>query len=143
MPTPVAAMTAEERARRVELSSDMCVVDESSFFLLGCLDLPIRDTDEAFRFLVWVSQSEQSFANAFALWETPGREATPPTFGWLSTEVPLYPRTVGLQTQVHTQPVGVRPSVVLEPSEHPLAIDQRDGISRERAIEMATALLHG
>jgi hypothetical protein len=36
----------------------------------------------------------------------------------------------------------MRPWVEREPTEHPLAVDQRDGLPGERAIAMAEHLLH-
>jgi hypothetical protein len=59
-------------------------------------------------------------------------------FGWLATAIAGYrPSTLGLKTNVHTQPVGERPLVELEPTDHPLAVQQRDGISLARAQEIA------
>jgi len=43
---------------------------------------------------------------------------------------------------VHTQPVGVRPVVELEPTDHPLAVEQRTGITVARVQEFAEQLLH-
>ena len=66
---------------------------------------------------VWVSLSRDSFTRALSLWTTAGREREQPYFGWLSTELPLYqPSTLSLKTRVHTQAVGQRPLVELEPT---------------------------
>jgi len=43
---------------------------------------------------------------------------------------------------VHTHPVGVRPEIELEPTEHPLAVEQREGITWERVDEIAAIMLH-
>ena len=75
-------------------------------------------------------------------WQTPGREKEPPYFGWLCTSLSLYPETVLLKTHVHTRPPGQRPLVELEPTEHPLAVEQRNGITMERVRKIAEALLH-
>ncbi|WP_412543093.1 DUF2199 domain-containing protein [Longispora sp. K20-0274] len=73
----------------------------------------------------------------------PGREAEPPYFGWLSTELGLYtPSTINLKTNLHTRPVGQRPLIELEPTDHPLAVEQRCGITRARVQEFAESLLH-
>ena len=74
---------------------------------------------------------------------TEGRENEAPYFGWLSTELPLYgTSTITLKTNVHTRPVGLRPNIELEPTGHPLAAEQRNGITRERVREIAEQLLH-
>ncbi len=63
-----------------------------------------------------------------------------PMFGWLSTSIPCYPETINLKTMVHTRSVGVRPYIKLEPTEHPLAIEQREGITIERIKQIAEEL---
>jgi hypothetical protein len=47
-----------------------------------------------------------------------------------------------LKTNVHTREVGVRPLVELEPTDHPLAVEQRDGIAMARVQEIAELNLH-
>ena len=55
----------------------------------------------------------------------------------------MYPDTLNLKTRVHLRDDGVRPSIELEPTEHPLAIEQRDGITAERVAELYARLVHG
>ena len=54
-----------------------------------------------------------------------------PFFGWLSTSIAFYlpDATTRLKTKAHFQGNGCRPVVELEPSDHPLAVHQRDGVS--------------
>jgi hypothetical protein len=103
----------------------------------------VLDGESVFSWGVWVSLSEAGFVRTGELWETEGREAEPPMFGWLSSELPVYtPSTLSLKTRVHTQPVGLRPWVELEPTDHPLAVEQRNGIGMSRVQEFAELLLH-
>jgi hypothetical protein len=75
------------------------------------------------------------------VWSTPGREREPAYFGWLSTELPAHSiATLNLKTHVHTEPVGTRPHVVLEPTDHPMAVEQRTGITVHRVHEIAELL---
>ncbi|MEU7913845.1 DUF2199 domain-containing protein [Microbispora bryophytorum] len=61
----------------------------------------------------------------------------------LSPELPVYePTTLNLKTNLHTRPVGPRPVVELEPTGHPLAVEQRTGIAHARVRELAELLLH-
>lgn len=132
----------DERARRVVLDEELCVIDTKYFFIKGRICLPIQGQPDPFVWLVWVSLSEASFRRAVAAWERPGRESEPPYFGWLSSEIPGYPSTVKLKTNVHTRPLGERPTIELEPTDHPLAVEQRDGISLDRVREIAERALH-
>ena len=129
--------------KRVQLSSDQCVIDDKYFFVLGRLEIPVAETDELFSWLVWVSLKEENFARVYELWETVGRETEPPYFGWLQTALPCYPKTtLNLATNVHTRPVGERPFIELEPTDHPVAVEQRNGISLARVQEIAEICLH-
>ncbi|TWU04521.1 DUF2199 domain-containing protein [Stieleria varia] len=141
-PAMLANVPEAERQDRCELTDDLCVIDEEFFFIRGCLELPVVDHDDPFIWGVWASLSKESFMRCHEIWQQAGREAQPPFFGWLSTSLPLYPDTLNLKTQVHTRRVGERPFIELEPTEHPLAIEQRSGITMGRVREIAGALLH-
>jgi hypothetical protein len=132
----------KERAKRATLSEDQCVIDGKHYFIAGNVEIPIKGSNQTFTYTVWVSLSEKNFMRAAALWHKKGREKEPPYFGWLSTRLPGYPDTVNIKTMVHTQPVGIRPTIELEPTDHPLAVEQRDGISRERIETIAELVLH-
>ena len=126
---------------RSELGEEVCVIRGESFFLRGLVRLPVRDAAEDFDWGVWVSLSDASFRRTLELWEQPGREAEPPMFGWLSTHLPVYePSTINLKAMVHTRPVGERPLLELEPPDHPLAVEQREGIDVARVRELAGLL---
>ena len=56
-----------------------------------------------------------------------------PFFGWLSSEISYYEDTMYLKTMAHFRGNGLRPTIVLEPAEHRLAIAQRDGITLDEA----------
>jgi hypothetical protein len=56
--------------------------------------------------------------------------------------VGIYPDTENLKTLVHLRNDGIRPFIELEPTAHPLAIEQREGITVERLIEICEAMMH-
>jgi hypothetical protein len=127
------------------LEQEQCVIKAEHFFIRGRLVIPVIDAAPGteFDWGVWVSLSRDSFTRALSLWTTAGREREQPYFGWLSTDLPLYqPSTLSLKTHVHTQAVGQRPLIELEPTNHPLAVEQRTGITLARVQEIAETLLH-
>ena len=75
-------------------------------------------------------------------WDDANRARLGPYFGWLCTKIPGYPDSVFLKTMVHQREVGARPYVELEASDHPLAVDQRAGIDRQRLRDIVVKLLH-
>jgi hypothetical protein len=131
-----------EREKRCELTSDVCMVDEEHFYIVGNVDIPVIGSDETFSWDVWVSLSKASMQRVMELWETPGRESEPPYFGRFGTELPGYPQTLSLKTHVHTRKVGRRPFIELEPTDHPLAVEQRTGITWERVQQIAEQVMH-
>jgi hypothetical protein len=145
-PTPYHLVPESERTGRVELGEETCTLVDAlggqHYFVRGNVEIPILGESEPFVWNLWVSLSEKNFHRALDRWEDPRRVEEPAYFGWLSTRIPLYPETLNLKTNVHTRPLGVRPSIVLEPTEHPLAVEQHRGITLERVQEIAELSLH-
>ena len=131
-----------ERERRCSLGSDDCVIDEKFFFVRGCLDIPVHGQEEPFSWGVWVSLSRQSFEEYIRHFDSPKRSHIGPFFGWLSSEIAIYPDTVNLKARVHLRDDGIRPYIQLHASDHPLALEQREGISPHRVAEIFAFLHH-
>ena len=136
------AMPEAERARRAPLTADQCVIDDAYFFILGRLELPVLDGGEPFTWMTWVSVSEGHFLRASQLWQAAGREAEPPYFAWVQSSLPYPVPTLNLKADLLTQPVGQRPKVMLQATDHPLYREQKSGISVARVQEIVEAILH-
>jgi len=136
------AIPTAEWPNRVDLTADDCVIDENQFFLKGLLELPVLGTEARFVWGVWLSVSEASYLRFAELFQDAQREAGESFFGWLCNSVPDYPDTQLLKTYLHVREYPMRPWVELEPTSHPLFVDQRNGLARERAVAMAEKLLH-
>jgi len=132
-----------ERAARAELSSDQCIIDDEYYFLLGGIYVPVRDSDKQFVWLAWVSLGAENFVRAAELWNMHGRESEPPYPGWLASDLPSYPTTLNLKCEVYTRPPGERPFILLDATDHPLAVEQHGGITLARVREIAALVLHG
>lgn len=136
-PVYIEDMSPEELEARVFIDDDLCTLDEEHFFIHGCLEIPIIGEEEMFTYNVWVSLSETNFKRTIDLWEDEDRaQKSDPMFGWLSTSLPGYPDTVNLKTNVHTRDVLTKPFIELEPTDHPLAVEQRNGITVDRIYEI-------
>lgn len=133
---------SENQHRNSLLDSDFCVTDEEHFYVRAMLYIPIQQTDQKFGWGVWGSLVKENFDRYRELWKADDVSGEGPYFSYLSNTLPLYPDTMNLKTNLHLRPGGLRPFVELEPTDHPLAIDQRAGITIERAIEVAETLLH-
>jgi hypothetical protein len=128
---------------RVDLTGDQCVVDEEHFLIRGHISIPLIGTNELFEWSVWCSLSEQSFLHACDRWFDENRVNDPPYFGWQMSRLPGYPDTTHLKTWVQSREVGRVPMItVFEPRDHPFALEQKNGITRERVREIAHIILH-
>jgi hypothetical protein len=137
-------LSDEDRSRPL-LGGEQCEISTEeglSFYIRACLEIPIRGTDRTFTWGVWCSLSEQSYREVSEHWEDPERTRLGPYFGWLCTNVPGYPEAAFLKTMVHQREVGLRPLVQLEPTNHSLAVDQREGIEEHQLKEIVMRLLH-
>jgi hypothetical protein len=105
----------------------LCVLDDTHFFVRSVLPFRIRGAEDDFYWGVWSTLSEQNFLRYQAAYDEDmsGWDAM---FGYLSNELPGYPDTLNLKLSVQTQRQGDRPLLTLEPTDHPLAVDQRDGM---------------
>jgi hypothetical protein len=139
-PAPVYYYEAEpeEQDERFKLDDDLCIMDNEHFFIRGCIEIPIIGTDEHLIWGVWVSLSEPNFNKTKELWDN--QELLEPMLGWLSTDLPCYPDTVNLKARVHPRANGIRPYIELEPTDHPLAVEYRNGVTVERVQEIAAQL---
>ena len=136
------SIPAAERDRRCVLGTDICVVDQEHFFIRGCLEIHVHGESQPFVWGVWVSLSEAHFDEYLACLDTDERSHIGPFFGWLSAELPLYPSTENLKTYAHLRDNGTRPYIELEPTDHPLAVEQRNGIDVARVAEIYAHCMH-
>jgi hypothetical protein len=135
-------LSPDAREHRGELTSDQCVIDDEKFFVRGLVEIPVLDGDGPFAWGVWVSLSKANFERAAALWHDPNRVSEPSCFGWFCNSIPAYPDTLHLKTAVHTREVGLRPLIELEATDHPLSIEQRNGITVARVRSIAEKMHH-
>ncbi|GAB4394873.1 MAG: DUF2199 domain-containing protein [Kiloniellaceae bacterium] len=132
----------DEREARCQSSNDDCVIDEEWFFVRGCIDIPVHGTDDDFSWGVWVSLSEDNYLTWRDYFGKDQRSHVGPFFGWLNAWLKPYPSTVNLKTMLHLRDDGLRPYIEIEPSDHPLSVEQRTGISIERLSEIYSIMMH-
>jgi hypothetical protein len=130
-PDPYLAVPEAEREDRTTYTLDRCTVEDEDgthFFIRGVIYIPVHGQEEPFGVGVWVSQSEKNYERYL------DDEEMEPTFGWLVNRIGFYDEDTSLlKTRVHFSGEGKRPTIELEPTDHPLAVDQRNGITLERA----------
>lgn len=123
-----------ERGKRIELTSDTCIIDNESFFIRGVIEIPVLDDPDGFGFGVWVSHKKENFYNYLEHFDS---DSIGPFFGWLCTRIHYYNQdTLSLKTTAHYRGKGIRPLITINACDHPLYFDQRDGIALQKAWEI-------
>ena len=135
-------LSDEERRTRATHSSDFCSIDDEAFFVRGVIELPIRGQADRFGIGAWVSLKAENFQRYLDLYEVEDPKGEGPFFGWLCNRIAGYPDTLSLKTLLHLRPAPTRPAIELEPTDHPLAVQQRDGISPEEIQAVIQHALH-
>jgi len=140
-PDNYANLNAEERDNRAVISSDQCIIDGSEFWIRGCLEIPILDTEEIFLWGVWATLFEEDFDTIHDHWETPNREnLIGPFKARLGNNLALYLTTSNLKLKVQIEPLGSRPKFFVE-EDHQLQREQRHGISLHTARQYSCQLM--
>jgi hypothetical protein len=124
------------------LNDDFCSIDHRDFFVRGLIKLPIIGTDQTFNWGVWGSLSRENFHRLIELGDDESRDL-PPMFSWLSTQISDYPDTLSLKMHAHIQKLGMRPHFNFEESDHPLVVEQCNGILPERIREIMRKRFEG
>jgi hypothetical protein len=136
-------LSDEDKKKLAILSEDFCAIkheEGKDCFIRTILEVPIHGADAGFLWGVWISVSETNFNKYRDNFRNDAYEDH--YFGWFSNRLPYYPDTLALKTRACVQPGGQRPGIELEPTNHPLSIDYRNGISWDKAIEIAELILH-
>jgi hypothetical protein len=133
----------DKREEEVFLTEDLCVISDKWFFVRGCIEIPVIGHDDPFIWGVWVSLSEDNFMEFQDLLGVEKRSHYAPYFGWLSAAINIYPETENLKTMVHIRDDGNRPYIELEPTDHPLSLEQKHGITIDRVADIYANRVHG
>lgn len=115
---------------------DFATLDGELHFVRALLEVPIPAEDDVFGWGVWVRVSEADVADLATHWVDEaaiGRSYS----GRLATQLPAYGATLDLAGMLTLRSVDQLPTFELHDAEHRLALEQQNGISVERARELA------
>jgi hypothetical protein len=141
-PAQYLAVPEPERATRVRLTDDMCVIDNEWFFVRACLEIRVHGYAEPLSYGVWLSLSRASFTHYATILDQVDRVSGAKFFGWLCSLIPGYPDTQLLKAMVHVRAWPTRPFVELEATDHPLAVEQRTGVPPWRVQQIVERIMH-
>ncbi|MDO9223228.1 MAG: DUF2199 domain-containing protein [Caulobacter sp.] len=135
-PDPWLGLTDEQRADG-KCSDDLCRTADGHFFVRSVLVLPlIGGPEPTFEFGVWGSLSEANFWRYVECFDDTDQSKLGLMFSYLSNEVRGFPDSFALHANLQPRDDRQRPFMLLEPTDHPLAVAQRDGIVFEKVLEI-------
>jgi hypothetical protein len=136
-------LSPEEQQTRCERDENFCCIRheaQTDYFIRVCLEIPINGLAEPFLWGVWASISEKNLKRYIETWDTP--DETDSYFGWLCNEIPTYTETAKLKILSHPRRNNRRPWIEIEPGDHPLYHDWKNGISEEQVKTIMLKLMH-
>lgn len=128
-PADVFKVPPDERSERIRINEDLCIIDNTEFYIRGVLALPVPELNDSFRWGVWAQIDQESFDYYCSHWNVSSAEGLQPLSGRLSGGIGAYPGSDQLQISIHLQPNNQRPLFVVEEREHPLAQAQQQSIT--------------
>jgi hypothetical protein len=134
-PDAVVALPAEERARDVRESDDVCHTRGGRFFVRGVLPLPVAGRDEPYRIGLWVEVDEAAYGRVHERWNDPDQADEPAMPARVANAIPTLPDTLGLDAALRLTGPRSRPDIFVADPSHPLALEQAHGITGHRAFE--------
>ena len=136
MPVLWLQLSPEEKTTS-ELHLDECVINNEHYFVKSVIGPPVRDKSRHFLMVSGFPSANLTFCEQPKCGAVRNAESNPPASGWLCNSIPGYPDTLHLKTMVHIREAGLRHRVELKGTDHPLTVEQREGITIGRVREIA------
>ncbi len=139
----------DQREARCHGDDDVYVIEadpgdpeDHDVYAIRCtLDIPIKGVKEPFCWGLWVTQSKDSFERYVRTFKQDQSEDG--SFGWLAVDIPYYRRNApgepleSLGCDLNWGTKGQRPMITVRECDHPLYLDQANGINWDKAVEIA------
>jgi hypothetical protein len=136
-------LSEDERVNKAVLTDDLCGIGGEQWFVRAVLEIPVIGHAEKLEWGVWGSLSEANFRRYRDSFDDSHQSRIGPMFSWFSSRLPGYPDTLNLRCRIVPRDARQRPLVEFHPDDgHALVLDQRNGISLERAIAFVIPVLH-
>jgi hypothetical protein len=142
-PLAYSELSEDDRIDKAMLTDDLCGIDGEHWFVRAVLEIPVIGHAENLEWGVWGSLSEANFRRYRETFDDEDQSKLGPMFSWFSSRLAGYPDTLNLRCHIVPRDGRQRPLVEFHPDDHhALILDQRHGISLERAIAFVTPVLH-
>ena len=93
-PYPYSLIPETQIGQRATLTQDQCIIDNSSYYIRGQIEIPVDDHPDKFCWNVWVEVSEVDYERMTDLWNDENRILDNPYPGKIATSLDPYPETL-------------------------------------------------
>ena len=134
-------LSEEEKDKRVEQNREkMLLIDKSFFMIKGTIFIEIKDIFEWFRCEVWASIEVNYYLEKLKEYENGVTDK--PIYGKLENDVFFYENAKGAKVDVIFPTEGDEVTFEVLEENHPMTIDQKNGISKEQLIRWMQKIYH-
>lgn len=140
VPDMLLAVPPKERRARVQIGSEVAVLDEKHFFIRACMNVPIQGTEAHFTWGLWADVSSRDFFDYCELSEKGAVGG--PYQGRLANSLPFYPDCLSIPVSVQPQSGDQRPLLLTPDGESSLARHLREGMPEQDAKAYFERVLH-
>jgi len=126
LPDAIFALPSEQREARAKTHSDLCVLDDSRYFIRGVVYVPVQELGAQFGWGVWAEVSEDTFSRYEEIYDKDGSEE-PPAAGILANIPPGYAE-VEQPLEIHFGPPDKRPTFKPTPAESEFHREHVEGL---------------
>jgi hypothetical protein len=137
LPDAIFVLEAEERQTRALVSSDLCVLDDTRYFIRCVLEVAVADHTDVFAYGLWAEVAGRDF-NRYAVYYNTDVPQNHSSFeGLLANRLPLTEETLGLACSIAlSSEEGLRPSLRVTDALHTLHEEQETGVTLSRALAL-------
>jgi len=144
VPEDIIQIPREHWDGRAMISRHFCWAS-GKYFTRGLIELPVIGTDRSLNFGAWVGVSQEDAEFMTDVWHDGDCSKHGPFKGKLRSNLRLndrliYGETLDIDAELHLRD-DVVPLIKLLSADHPLAVDQRNGITIDRVVEIASTML--
>lgn len=131
-PDCIIRLSEEERIKRVEKNGPLLLIDKLFFLVKGTIFIEVKDISEWVNFEVWARIEVEDFQKK--LEEVRKDIFDKPFIGRLESDVFFYEKVKNMKVDVVLPNEGEEVVFEILEENHPMRIDQKNGISKEKII---------
>ncbi len=140
LPDEVHDLDYVDRYLRARSNVDLCTLDDSRYFFRGIISIPLIESDDQFRWGVWI-EVDRKCHDIYVRGFEEDISQHPRLLGRIANDMPACGETVDIEVEIQFNSQGDRPFFYFPlAASHTLAHEQRLGITKRRHHDILDAV---